>query len=141
MSQPQFGSLAGIGWEWVNLAYLAGGLVLLRLRVINWHIPLAFIASLLVMSTLATLFRYNCITISSSFVWRNHVGRVFHCNRSSYGLYHSEKDASVWRIYRCYGLSFAVGVVSPDGVAFAVLLANMCVPLIDYYTKPRTYGH
>lgn len=29
----------------------------------------------------------------------------------------------------------------PDGVAFAVLLANMCVPLIDYYTKPRTYGH
>ncbi|PUZ94167.1 hypothetical protein DC364_14085, partial [Vibrio vulnificus] len=27
------------------------------------------------------------------------------------------------------------------GVAFAVLLANMCVPLIDYYTKPRTYGH
>jgi electron transport complex protein RnfD len=29
----------------------------------------------------------------------------------------------------------------PDGVAFAVLLGNMCVPLIDYYTKPRTYGH
>ncbi|MGR5542690.1 RnfABCDGE type electron transport complex subunit D, partial [Vibrio campbellii] len=29
----------------------------------------------------------------------------------------------------------------PDGVAFAVLLANMCVPLIDHYTKPRTYGH
>lgn len=29
----------------------------------------------------------------------------------------------------------------PDGVAFAVLLANMAVPLIDYYTKPRTYGH
>ena len=29
----------------------------------------------------------------------------------------------------------------PDGVAFAILLANMSVPLIDYYTKPRTYGH
>ena len=28
----------------------------------------------------------------------------------------------------------------PDGVAFAVLLANMCVPLIDYYTQPRVYG-
>lgn len=29
----------------------------------------------------------------------------------------------------------------PDGVAFAVLLANITVPLIDYFTKPRAYGH
>ncbi len=28
----------------------------------------------------------------------------------------------------------------PDGVAFAVLLANMCVPLIDYYIRPSVYG-
>jgi electron transport complex protein RnfD len=28
----------------------------------------------------------------------------------------------------------------PDGLAFAVLLGNMCVPLIDYYTQPRVYG-
>lgn len=28
----------------------------------------------------------------------------------------------------------------PDGVAFAVLLANMAVPLIDYYTQPRVFG-
>ncbi len=29
----------------------------------------------------------------------------------------------------------------PDGVAFAVLLANICVPLIDYYAQPAVYGH
>lgn len=29
----------------------------------------------------------------------------------------------------------------PDGWAFAVMLANLSVPLIDAYTKPRTYGH
>jgi hypothetical protein len=29
----------------------------------------------------------------------------------------------------------------PDAVAFAVVLLNMVVPLIDYYTRPRTYGH
>jgi len=28
----------------------------------------------------------------------------------------------------------------PDGVAFAVILMNMLVPLIDYYTQPRIYG-
>ena len=26
-------------------------------------------------------------------------------------------------------------------IAFAVLLMNMCVPLLDYYTQPRVYGH
>jgi electron transport complex protein RnfD len=29
----------------------------------------------------------------------------------------------------------------PDAVAFAVLLANMCAPFIDYYVRPRSYGH
>jgi electron transport complex protein RnfD len=29
----------------------------------------------------------------------------------------------------------------PDGVAFSVLLCNMAAPLVDQYTRPRTYGH
>lgn len=28
----------------------------------------------------------------------------------------------------------------PDGIAFAVLLMNMLVPMIDYYTQPKVYG-
>jgi electron transport complex protein RnfD len=28
----------------------------------------------------------------------------------------------------------------PDGIAFAVLLMNMAVPTIDYYTQPRVFG-
>jgi electron transport complex protein RnfD len=28
----------------------------------------------------------------------------------------------------------------PDGVAFAVLLMNIAVPLIDRWTRPRVYG-
>jgi electron transport complex protein RnfD len=28
----------------------------------------------------------------------------------------------------------------PDGVAFAVLLINIAVPLIDSYTKPKVFG-
>ena len=28
----------------------------------------------------------------------------------------------------------------PDGVAFAVLLMNICVPLIDMYTQPPVFG-
>ena len=29
----------------------------------------------------------------------------------------------------------------PDGMAFAVLLMNLTAPTIDYYSRPRTYGH
>jgi electron transport complex protein RnfD len=29
----------------------------------------------------------------------------------------------------------------PDAVAFSVLLMNMAAPTIDYYTRPRVYGH
>jgi electron transport complex protein RnfD len=28
----------------------------------------------------------------------------------------------------------------PDAVAFAVLLMNITVPLIDYYTQPKVFG-
>ncbi len=28
----------------------------------------------------------------------------------------------------------------PDGIAFAVLIMNAAVPLIDRYTRPRIYG-
>ncbi|MES2606283.1 MAG: RnfABCDGE type electron transport complex subunit D [Pseudomonadota bacterium] len=29
----------------------------------------------------------------------------------------------------------------PDGVAFAVLIANFVAPWIDLVTRPRTFGH
>jgi len=38
MTKSIFDGGTGIGWFWVNLAYLAGGLVLLKLKAIRWHI-------------------------------------------------------------------------------------------------------
>jgi electron transport complex protein RnfD len=29
----------------------------------------------------------------------------------------------------------------PEGIAFAVLFLNICVPLIDSLTQPRIFGH
>ena len=29
----------------------------------------------------------------------------------------------------------------PDGIAFATLFMNICVPLIDAYTQPKVFGH
>ena len=143
LTQPQFGALAGIGWEWVNLAYLIGGLILLKLRVISWHIPVSFILGLALSSGIFMLIAPG--TTASSLVHllsgATMVGAFFIATdpvsasttvkgRLIFGAF----IGTMVFIIRSWG-GF------PDGVAFAVLLGNMCVPLIDYYTKPRTYGH
>ena len=43
---PLFDTASGTGWQWINLAYLIGGLALLKLRVIQWHIPVSLLGSL-----------------------------------------------------------------------------------------------
>jgi electron transport complex, RnfABCDGE type, D subunit len=50
------GALAGIGWQWVNVAYLVGGLFLLWQKTIRWHIPVSFLLTLGVCSTLGWIF-------------------------------------------------------------------------------------
>src|SRR5574343_469766 len=45
-----FGQLGGRHWEWVSLCYLLGGIFLLQRRLITWHIPLAFLAALILLS-------------------------------------------------------------------------------------------
>lgn len=50
------GAFAAQGWQWVNMAYLAGGLFLLWQRTIQWHIPASFLASLVLCATLGWLY-------------------------------------------------------------------------------------
>ncbi|STJ18826.1 electron transport complex protein [Escherichia coli] len=50
------GILAGAGWQWVNLAWLAGGVWLLWQKAIRWHIPLSFLVTLALCATLGWLF-------------------------------------------------------------------------------------
>lgn len=51
------GVLAGLGWQWVNIAWLAGGLFLLWQKAIRWHIPVSFLVSLGLCATLGWIFR------------------------------------------------------------------------------------
>ncbi|WP_026317799.1 electron transport complex subunit RsxD [Algicola sagamiensis] len=142
-TNPVFGSWYALGWEWVNLAYLAGGLFLLKMNVIRWQIPIATLGSLFLMGLLG----YMILPDSSA-------GPLFHMltGATMLGAFFIATDpvsASTTNLGRLiYGafIGLMVFVIRtwggyPDAFAFAVLLANMCVPLIDYYTRPRTYGY
>ena len=41
---------SNVGWEWINIAFLCGGLLLLCKRIISWHIPASLIATVLLLS-------------------------------------------------------------------------------------------
>lgn len=137
------GAFAGVGWQWVNLAFLVGGLFLLWQKAIRWHIPLSFIVSLAVCSTLGWLFApdhlaspsihlFSGATMLGAFFILTDPVTASTTNRGRL-IFGALAGLLVWLIRSFGGY--------PDGVAFAVLLANITVPLIDYYTRPRVYGH
>lgn len=142
VNQDLFGMLGGLGWEWINLWFLLGGLFLLYRGVINWHVPVAMLLTLFVFSSLTSLFAPD-ITGSPMlhlFSGGTMLGAFFIATDPVSGsttvkgrLVFGAGVGALTYIIRIWG-------GYPDGVAFAVLLMNMLVPLIDYYTQPRVYG-
>ncbi|NVK25012.1 MAG: electron transport complex subunit RsxD [Gammaproteobacteria bacterium] len=140
---PIYNEHAGIGWQWINLGYLAGGLWLLKNGIIRWHIPLSLLASLTTCS-----FLYYAINPDLGLTPVAHLlsgATMF----AAFFIATDPVSASTTvkgRIWFGAVIGVLIFVIRqwggyPDGVAFAVLLANMMVPLIDYYTKPTAYGH
>ncbi len=143
-ANPQFGRWAGIGWEWVNIAFLAGGAWLLYQRVFTWHAPVAMLVSL---ATLAAIFYDGGSSASLG-------SPLFHLlsGATMFGAFFIVTDpvtsAVSLRGRLIYGALIGVLVFVirargnyPDAMAFAVLIMNFAAPFIDHYTQPNTYGH
>lgn len=138
-----FGVAGGRGWEWLALAYLLGGLFLIATRTITWHMPAGFLAGL---------------ALTAGAFW------VFQPEQFASPLFHLASGGAMLAAFFIVTdpvsgattprgkLIFAVGVgliaylirafgAYPEGIAFAVLLMNICVPLIDMKTQPTVFGH
>jgi electron transport complex protein RnfD len=137
-----FGLAGGAGWEWVNLCFLAGGLFMLKLRVIQWRIPASMLAGLALTALVFHL--YDPDTYASP---------LFHLfsGAAMLGAFFIATDpvsASTTprgRLWFGFGIGILTWVIRtwggyPDGVAFAVLLMNLAAPTIDFYTRPRVFG-
>jgi len=46
------GAWSGLGWEWINLGFLFGGLYLLYKKIIAWHIPVGLLVAMAVWAVL-----------------------------------------------------------------------------------------
>jgi electron transport complex protein RnfD len=142
-SSPLFGRYGGTGWEWINFWFLVGGLVLLYFKVIRWQIPVAMLGSLFLVSGLFYLGDSD-----------QYASPLFHLfsGAAMLGAFFIATDpvsaatTTRGRLYFGAGIGLLVYIIRtwggyPDGVAFAVLLMNMAAPTIDYYTRPRSFGH
>jgi electron transport complex protein RnfD len=139
-----FGRFAGVGWEWVNIGFLIGGLFLLFRRIIYWQIPVAMLGSLLLMS----------LVFWGGSGSEGHGSPLFHLLSGATMLCAffiatdpvTAATSNRGRLIYGAGIGVLIYVIRvwgsyPDAAAFAVLLLNFCAPLIDYYVQPRTYGH
>lgn len=139
---PVMGYVAGQGGEWVSAAFLLGGVFLLAKRIISWHVPVALLFSLTLISAL--------------FFWwqpQHYYSPLIHlfAGASMLGAFFIATDpvtaATTPTGKLIYGAGIGVLIFAirswgayPDGVAFAVILMGLCVPLLDQYTVPRVFG-
>ncbi|MEM7612405.1 MAG: RnfABCDGE type electron transport complex subunit D [Pseudomonadota bacterium] len=142
-NNPIFGDFGGYGWEWIANFFALAGCWLLYRGIIRWHIPVAVLVGVLAPATLHYL-----ITSGA------YPGPGFHLfsGATLLGAFFIATDpvsaatSPRGRIIYGLGIGFLTWVIRtyggyPDGFAFAVLLMNAAVPLIDRLTAPRIMGH
>ncbi len=142
LDMPIYGRLAGQGSEWVSVGFLAGGLYLISQRIISWHIPAAYLGTLFAIAGtfhlldpahyVEPLFHWfsGAAMIGAFFILTDPVTSP---TTPRGKLVFAASAALITYLIRAFG-GF------PDGMAFATLLMNICVPLIDAWTQPRVFG-
>lgn len=134
MRTPAFGSIGGYGWEWTNLAFAIGGVLLIARGIINWRLPVAF---LLALGALALAFHDGGSSRSagSPFMHWTMGGTML---AAFFVLTDPVTHPNPLRAQICFALIVAATTFAirawgsyPDGLAFGVLLANAATPYLD----------
>ena len=136
------GQRAGSLGETSALLILAGGLYMMFRRIISWHIPLTVMGSIFLMATL-----FHAINPE------RYTSGLFHLfsGATFLGAFFIATDYVTSPVSKLGQLWFGIGVGVltwtirnfagyPEGMAFAVLLMNSLTPIIDQYTRPRSFG-
>jgi len=141
-AEMAFGVMPGSLGETSAVLLLLGGLYLIWRRVIAWQIPVALLGTILLLSG-----------VSHALAPDHFVGPTVHmlAGATMLGAFFIATDLVTSPVTAMGRLVFGIGcglltwVIRsfagyPEGMAFAVLLMNATVPLIDRYIRPRVYG-
>jgi len=136
------GDMPGCIGEVSALALLLGAAYLFYRRILTWHIPATYVGTVILLSGIFWLINPA-----------RYPSPVFHLVTGGLvlGAFYMATDMVTTPVSTRGMLLFGVGcgVLTvlirlfggyPEGVSFAILLMNAATPLIDRYTKPRTFG-
>jgi electron transport complex protein RnfD len=141
-ANPVFGDFGGTGWEWVGNFVTMGGAVLLWLGIIRWQIPAGVLGGLLGMAGFFWLLDPEIHASPGLHLFSGGalLGAFFIATDPV-----SSPTTARGRLIYGAGIGVLTYIIRSwgsyaDGIAFAVLLMNMAVPLIERWTRPRIYG-
>jgi len=123
--------------ETSKVALLLGGLYLLWRKVIDWRIPVTFIATVFVCYLIKDGANVALYQILSGGLF---LGAFFMATD-----YATSPITPVGKIIMGVGCGVLLFVIRafasyPEGCSFAILFMNAVTPLIDKYTLPRSFG-
>jgi len=133
------GNTSGCIGEASAIALLAGGLYLIAKKIIRWRIPATYIITVFALS-----FLLGDFNLTSSFAHVLGGGLII-------GAFYMATDYTTSPVTPRGQLIMGIGCGimtvlirqysnSAEGVSFSILLMNVCVPLIDRFTRPKVFG-
>ncbi len=140
------GAIPGSMGEVASLLLILGGLYMLIRRVITWHIPVAVLGSM-------ALFAAACGFCGGFGAVDALRFSAFHllAGGALLGAIFMATDYTTSPMTHKGMVIFGVGIgvltmvirlwgAYPEGMSFAILIMNSCVPLINKYVKPKRFG-
>ena len=133
--------------ETCKLTLLLGGLYLILRGVIDWRIPLSFLATAFVLFWIKTGEIYSLESGSQNALYQLFSGGLF------LGAFFMATDyvtspVTKWgRVIMGAGCAIVLFVIRffnagyPEGCSFAILFMNVLTPLIDRYTARKPFGY
>ena len=130
-------------YQMITILYFLGGLFLIYKKVITWHLPLSLILSIYIFSGLLHLYDQN-----------TYMSPLFHLLNGATFLAAffiiTDPVSSPTTLKGKIIFGILIGLITviirnyggyPDGIAFAVIFMNICVPLIEKFTQPKVFGY
>lgn len=139
---PAHGRFGGLGWEWINLAFLAGGAWLILSGIISWRVPLAMLAGMFILGSLFTVYDPDRFAspLFHLFSGGTMLGAFFIATDPVTASTTPKGRLIYGTLVGAIAYTIRTWGTYPDGIAFAVLIANAAVPLIDSLTRPKVIG-
>ncbi|MFO7868363.1 MAG: RnfABCDGE type electron transport complex subunit D [Bacteroidales bacterium] len=142
MFQLVFGNIGGSLGEVSAIALILGGIYMLYKKIISWHIPVSVLVTMFVCSGILYMVNSQEYIHPMFHVFTGGalLGAIFMATDMA-----SSPMTSAGMII--YGIGIGIITIAirvfgayPEGISFAILIMNACVPIINKNIRPRLFG-